>query len=214
MCIKFQHEIPNNEVAVKKIKFLIDRFLHHAKPRRFYREFLATPQGFKQHEFLGRGTSFGAGQFLGAPTLSGSFLRCWSRHRIRRFHFTFTPGRLGAGQTMKPVRLQKAINSSTTKPLVGLMLCNIVSANQLVSSFLNTCCELDTKLLLPDSGVNLRHQHGYLGEWRFLHLHQKTKTMTKRLQAPGEKLLHHIATTDERGSLHKSYEVNTFKVTR
>jgi hypothetical protein len=83
------------------------------------------------------------------------------------------------------------------KPLVGLMLHKIVSANQLITSFLNTCHKLGTRLPLPDSGVNLNHRHSYLGKQKFLHLHRKTKMTTKRLQAASKKFLHRIATTDE-----------------
>jgi hypothetical protein len=141
--------------------------------------------------------SFGVGRFLATPPLFESLLHDWSHCCIRRFHFALTPGRLRAGLTKKSGQFKITINLSMAKPLVGLMLHKIVSANQLNSSFLNMRSKLRTRLPLPDSGVNLRHWHSYLGERRVLRLHRKTKTTTKRPQAAGKKFLHRIMNADE-----------------
>jgi hypothetical protein len=103
--------------------------------------------------------------------------------------------------TKKCDQLKNSIKPPMTKSLVGLMLCKIVSANQLISGFLNSC-------------ANLRHLHNHLGKRRFLHLHRKNKMSTKRPQTAGKKLLHRIVTADERSRLYESCKISIFGAAR
>jgi hypothetical protein len=141
--------------------------------------------------------SFSANRFPAMPSCPGSSLRHQSLRHISRSYLALVPGRLRAGLTKETSQLKNTTNPSMMKPLAGLMLCNVVSANKLIGGYLNTRRKPVTRLSLPDSGVNLRHQQSYLREQRFLHLHQKPKTLTKRLQTTGKKFLHRITTADK-----------------
>jgi hypothetical protein len=164
--------------------------LCYAKPRRFHGKFLATAQGISHHNLLSRGACFRMRRHSATPSLSESCSLHWSRHRIRRFHLALTPGRLREGLAKKSSQLKNTIKLPMMKPLVGLMLHKIVSANQLISGFLNMRCQFGTRLPLPDSGANPRHRQNHLGKQRFIRLQRKNKTSTKRPQAAGKKFLH------------------------
>jgi hypothetical protein len=101
-----------------------------------------------------------------------------------------------------------------SKPLIGLMLYNIVLTNQQICSILDERHKLSLRFPLPDSSGDLRHQHHHLRQGRLFRLYSETELFTKRPQATSKKFSYRIAAPDERSCLNKSHKIIVFWATR
>jgi hypothetical protein len=110
--------------------------------------------------------------------------------------FAFSHNRLRAGLAENFGQLKNTIEPPVPKPLISVMLHNVVSANQLICSILDASYKLGLKLSFPDSGSDLQHQHQDLRQGGLLYLQLKAKLLAKGLQVGSKKFFYHIATTD------------------
>jgi hypothetical protein len=144
--------------------------------------------------------------------ISGSFPRRWSsscRSRLAFLHNGF-----GSGLAENSDQLKNTVEPSILKPLIGLMLCNIVVTNQQIHRILDACHKLSLRFTFPDSSGDLWHRCHHLRHGRFFHLHSETKLFAKRPQATSKKLFYHIMTPDERSPLNKSCKISVLRTAR
>jgi hypothetical protein len=100
------------------------------------------------------------------------------------------------------------------RPLIGVMLCKVVSTNYLIRGILDACHKLVLTLSIPDSGGNLWHRNQNFQQGGFFHLHMKATLLAKGPQAASKEFFHHITTTDKRGYLNESCEVSVVRAIR
>jgi hypothetical protein len=187
-------------------------FLGRTKSKRFSSKFLATFQGLSQSKLL----SGGLGPRTRCSSTTPLFFRGFPRHWSRPCHnrLAFPRNGFGSGLAKNSGQLKNAVESPVSKPLIGLMVCNIVVTNQQIHIILNVRHKLSLRFPFPDSGGDLRHRHHHLRQGRFFRLHPETKLFTKRPQAASKKFFYHIATPDERSRLNKSRKISVLRTAK
>jgi hypothetical protein len=100
------------------------------------------------------------------------------------------------------------VTEKMLKRLISIVLHNIVVAHQQISGILDARLKFGSRLISPDNGIDLWHQHHSLRHGRLFCFHFETKLFAKRSQATSEKLFHSIMTSDDRSHLNKSRKVS------
>jgi hypothetical protein len=121
---------------------------------------------------------------------------------------------LKSGLAKNSDQFENMVQSPVPKPLISVILHNIVLANQLIRSICNVRHKPSLRLPFPDTGGDLRQWHHQLRQGGLFSFHLETKLLVKRPQAASKKLFHHIATTNQRGCLNESHKVSIFQTTR